>query len=260
MDVNVAIAANIERPSDKLSHEILLSGDCHGDFHRLANQNVRNHCRGMYPSHVIILGDFGLIWGPEGNAQEVYWTKWLNDKPWITLAVSGNHCNYERIYQLPLVDLYGGKAYKVSDKVYILQHGNVYTIEGKTFFNFGGGLSIDKQWRKNRISWWEEEIPTQADFMRAEENRNESKGKGISNKRVMSNESRGYEGKGHKDGCHIWGDPGHWKKVCPVGKGWAHSRSRSEPGPEMGQIENYGKGRDSSVDKRRPALPPGVKI
>ena len=70
-------------------------------------------------------------------------------------------------YQLPLVDLYGGKAYKVSDKVYILQHGNVYTIEGKTFFNFGGGLSIDKQWRKNRISWWEEEIPTQADFMRA---------------------------------------------------------------------------------------------
>lgn len=170
MDVNVATPANTEPVDDKLSHNILISGDTHGDFSRFANQKVRNACRGMYPSHIIILGDFGLIWdmNPQ-NPTEAYNIKWFNEKPWITLATLGNHENYERIYQLPLVDLYGGKAYKVSDKIYILQHGHVFTIEGKTFFNFGGGLSIDKANRRNRISWWEEEIPVQADFYRAEE-------------------------------------------------------------------------------------------
>jgi hypothetical protein len=162
---------NREAVNNKLSHEIVISGDTHGSFGRFANQNVRNHCRGEYPSHVIVLGDFGLIWDTNPkNPQEAYNIKWLNEKPWITLATLGNHENMERIYQLPLVDLYGGKAYKVSDKIYFLQHGHVFTIEGKTFFNFGGGLSIDKANRRNRISWWEEEIPTQADFYRAEEN------------------------------------------------------------------------------------------
>lgn len=152
---------------------IVFSGDTHCpiDVRKLNNHNVKSVCNGDYPSHVIVLGDFGLIWSLNpNNEEEAYWTKWFNDKPWITLAVLGNHENYERIYQLPLVDLYGGKAYKVSDKIYILQHGHVFAIEGKTFFNFGGAVSIDKARRQNRISWWEEENPTQSDFMRGNEN------------------------------------------------------------------------------------------
>ena len=151
-------------------HKIVITGDTHGSFERFANQKIRNLCGGEYPSHAIILGDFGLIWSTNpDDPQEKYNIKWLNEKAWMTLAVLGNHCNYERIYQLPLVDLYGGKAYKVSPKIYILQHGHVFTIEGKTFFNFGGGLSIDKAHRRNRISWWEEEIPTTGDFYRGME-------------------------------------------------------------------------------------------
>ena len=40
-------------------------------------------------------------------------------------------------------------------------------IEGKTFFAFGGAESFDRIYRQNRISWWEEEIPTKADYNRA---------------------------------------------------------------------------------------------
>jgi len=153
-----------------VGHKILLSGDTHGDPRRFANQKVRVFCGDEYPSHAIILGDFGLIWSTLINdPYEKHWIKWLDEKPWITLATLGNHENYERIYQLPLVDLYGGKAYKVSDKVYILQHGHVFTIEGKKFFNFGGAVSIDKARRQNRVSWWEEENPTNADFYRGDE-------------------------------------------------------------------------------------------
>lgn len=152
---------------------IVLTGDTHGgmSIRKLNNSTIRSLCQDEYPSHVIILGDFGIIWenNPD-NPTERNWIKWLDEKPWITLATLGNHENYERIYNLPLVDLYGGKAYKVSEKVYILQHGHVFNIEGKKFFNFGGAVSIDKAWRTNRISWWEEENPTQADFMRGDEN------------------------------------------------------------------------------------------
>jgi len=153
---------------------ICISGDIHGHLsaRRLNNDNVRLACGGDFPSHVIILGDFGLVWAAVGSADDKtdkYWRDWLDEKPWITLSTIGNHENYERIYQLPLVDLYGGKAYKVSDRIYFLQHGHVFTIEGKTFFNFGGALSIDKEQRVNRISWWEEEIPTRADWARGNE-------------------------------------------------------------------------------------------
>lgn len=152
---------------------IILSGDTHMDIdiHKLDNQNVKKAADGEFPSHVIVLGDFGLIWSTNPkDATEKYWTKWYNSKPWITLATLGNHENFERIYQLPLVDLYGGKAYKLSDKIYYLQHGHVFTIEGKTFFNFGGAVSIDKANRQDRLTWWREEEPTQADFCRGDEN------------------------------------------------------------------------------------------
>lgn len=157
----------------ELTHKILLTGDTHGEvIQRLANRKIQMACNGDYPSHVIVLGDFGVIWDNSQSsvARETYAIKWLTEKPWITLAVLGNHEGYERIYQLPLVDLYGGKAYKVSDKVYILQHGHVFTIEGKKFFSFGGAVSIDKARRQNRVSWWEEENPTNADFYRGDEN------------------------------------------------------------------------------------------
>ncbi len=92
--INSDYIANIQNTKNAFSlgkngeigHDLVISGDAHGDFHRFANQNVRNHCRGMYPSHVIILGDFGLIWSTNpDNPQEKYITKWLNDKPWITV-------------------------------------------------------------------------------------------------------------------------------------------------------------------------------
>lgn len=38
--------------------------------------------------------------------------------------------------------------------------GQVFNIEGKKFFTFGGATSIDKVYRKEFISWWRQELPT----------------------------------------------------------------------------------------------------
>jgi len=146
---------------------ILVTGDTHGDMRRFNNDNMKRQGDGEYPSHVLIAGDFGLVYATNpADRLERELVDWLDAKSWETIALLGNHENYERAYALPLVEHLGAPMYRVSEKVWLMQHGNVYTIEGKTFFAFGGAASIDKASRQDRLSWWEEEIPTRADVDR----------------------------------------------------------------------------------------------
>ena len=41
----------------------------------------------------------------------------------------------------------------ISDSICHLMRGQVFDIDGKTFFTFGGGNSIDKAWRTPGVSW-----------------------------------------------------------------------------------------------------------
>lgn len=149
---------------------LVITGDTHGDLRRLTSPKMKEITATGYPDFVGIMGDVGIVWeGNPNNPTEDYWIKWLNEKPWITFGVKGNHENHERINLLPLVDFCGGKAYQVSEKVFFLQTGEHYVIDGKKVFAFGGAMSIDKAYRKNRISWWEEEIPSTGEFYRAME-------------------------------------------------------------------------------------------
>lgn len=38
--------------------------------------------------------------------------------------------------------------------------GQVFEIEGKTIFTFGGATSIDRDYRVEGESWWKQELPT----------------------------------------------------------------------------------------------------
>ena len=143
---------------------IWLSGDCHAEFNRFNTTNFPKGKKLTKDDYVIILGDFGLIWDMQESKDEVYWKKWLNEKPWTTLFVDGNHENHPRLYELLIEDKFGGKVGKVSDSIYHLKRGEVYTIAGKTFFTMGGAYSVDKLQRVNHISWWKEEIPSHAEM------------------------------------------------------------------------------------------------
>lgn len=48
--------------------------------------------------------------------------------------------------------------------------GEVYEIEGRKFLAIGGAESHDKKYRKNRVSWWEEESITEEDINNAIKN------------------------------------------------------------------------------------------
>jgi len=141
---------------------IFLTGDTHGDVKRFSTDSFKDGNELSRDDYVIILGDFGLIW--ENYKKDKYWLKWLNEKPWTTLFVDGNHENFDLLLSYPEVDLLGGRAGKIKNGIYHLKRGNVFTINNKTFFVFGGGLSIDKYRRREFTSWWSQEEPNDKEY------------------------------------------------------------------------------------------------
>ena len=71
---------------------------------------------------------------------------WLNSRNFTTLFVDGNHENYTRLYNdYSVVEWHGGKVHKIRDSVLHLMRGEVFDIDGKTIFVFGGARSHDIQ-------------------------------------------------------------------------------------------------------------------
>ncbi|MBU0777488.1 metallophosphatase [Patescibacteria group bacterium] len=125
--------------------------------------------------YLIIAGDFGLLWEAYPDNTEKYWTKWLQDKPWTTLFIDGNHENHYRLSNLHTQEMFGSEVGIVAESIYHLRRGHVYDIPNIStkqpnrvdkFFTFGGAESIDKWCRTQGISWWPEEIPNRAEFDR----------------------------------------------------------------------------------------------
>ena len=67
---------------------IYATGDCHGDFSRFTSNNFPEQKEMTKDDYVIICGDFGY-W--DNSIHGRYWRAWLDDKPFTTLWVDGNH-------------------------------------------------------------------------------------------------------------------------------------------------------------------------
>ena len=134
---------------------IYITGDSHGSLARL------NFIPSTENDVIIILGDFGVLWSrdklSEINEKRQY--EIVDNKKCNVLFVDGNHENFNRIDRLGTIVKYGNEVGVVTDNIFHLRRGNIYTIQDKTFFVFGGGLSIDKVYRTPHISWWEQELP-----------------------------------------------------------------------------------------------------
>lgn len=152
---------------------VAITGDLHGhhSINRLSNKRFPEGNNYTKDDYVIVCGDFGLIWEQVESENERYWLDWLTTKKkFTTLFVDGNHENFERLYTYPVVDFLGGKAGKITDSVYHLKRGEIYTIHGRTFLAFGGALSWDKAQRVLGRSLWEEEIPSYLEAQNAFDN------------------------------------------------------------------------------------------
>lgn len=134
---------------------IYITGDTHGDISCFKNPRLS---RLTEKDFLIVCGDFGFIWDP-ANEQEKKNRDFLKKRKYTICFVDGAHENYDIINTYSPYRWKGGNAHKIAKNVYHLMRGEIFTIEGKTFFTMGGGASEDAALRTEGESRWESEQP-----------------------------------------------------------------------------------------------------
>lgn len=165
---------------------IYITGDCHSDFTKFQPEKFPIQNEMTKNDYIIICGDFGGIWSYEQESErEKYWLDWLNERNFTTLFVDGNHENFTRLYNYPVEQWQGGKIHKIRSSVYHLMRGEIFNLDNKKIFTFGGASSHDIQdgilnldeeekiynfrkigacFRIRDFSWWALELPTQEEM------------------------------------------------------------------------------------------------
>ena len=174
---------------------IYVTGDCHQNFRKFNTKIFPEQKEMTKEDYVIICGDFGGVWNKEvENKEEKHLLDWLEEKPFTTLFVDGNHENFDRLYSYPVELWHGGKVHKIRRSVIHLMRGQIYEIDGKSFFTFGGASShdiesgildpedpdfkekkkwLDREWqsyRVNHITWWAQELPSEEEMQEGRAN------------------------------------------------------------------------------------------
>ena len=168
---------------------IYITGDCHQNFERFNASIFPEQKEMCKEDYVIICGDFGGVWNKdEEGREETMLMDWLDCKSFTTLFFDGNHENFDRLYEYPVEEWHGGKVHKIRPSVIHLMRGQIFEIDGKSIFTFGGASShdidggilelydpdykkkkkeLDKGWkpyRINHLSWWEQELPAKEEM------------------------------------------------------------------------------------------------
>ena len=182
----------------KMHERLYVTGDTHREvIERLSFQGFPESRKftseDKDKTFVLILGDFGVIWHDDN--QERYTLKWLENRPFTTIFIDGNHENFTRLYQYPVEDWHGGKIHRINSSVIHLMRGQVYTIGHRKIFVFGGASCHDIQdgildpaapdymlrkkelirrwhryYRTLGVNYWKEELPSEEEMQEGLEN------------------------------------------------------------------------------------------
>ena len=146
---------------------IWLCGDTHGeiDIYKVEDffDNLQSYDEITKEDYLIILGDVGV-------SDNFFVQKRLSAMPCTVLWVDGNHDNFDALEEYPVEEWHGGKVQYIAEDIIHLMRGQIFEIEGHTFFTFGGGYSIDKWLRQPHISWWPQEMPSEEEYAEGESN------------------------------------------------------------------------------------------
>ena len=149
---------------------ILFSGDFHAnavsELESITKETlIEQYSKEIYNGikYHIILGDGGFLW-PGNKAGDIANYRELSSRPFPILCVIGNHEPVLGLSDLPELDIGIGEKVIVINKnkpfTAYLKRGKVYHIENHSFLVLGGALSIDKEYRRPGLSWWEKEYWT----------------------------------------------------------------------------------------------------
>lgn len=143
---------------------VYVTGDTHGEWERFQDKAIRKLKKG---DTLMICGDFGFIW--DGSRREKQILRRIAGLPFTTAFLDGCHENFDLLEQYPEEIWNGGKIHRIAKNIVHLRRGQIFEIENRTFFVFGGGHSQDYEYR-TKATWWKQERPTHQEVVTASEN------------------------------------------------------------------------------------------
>ena len=140
--------------------KLMLVGDVHSS--RWAVTRAMSRAQREEVDRVFFLGDFGYHFSDPFLDH----TQSLAEDTGINVEfLDGNHENFNRLYTFPVVD----GIRKLRDNVWHHPRGTVLDLDGHNVLIMGGASSIDRLYRQEGVSWWEQELITGEDVETAEQ-------------------------------------------------------------------------------------------
>lgn len=140
---------------------IYLAADIHGHIRLDRLKKELDRLTFTDSDYLILLGDAGIVWSAMEHSEV---RAYYDSLPCKTLFLDGNHENFDLLYQYPQDLFCGGHVHRVSDKIFHLMRGEVYSLDGESFFVFGGGFSAKKLTNSSPVFIWEQEMPSKAEY------------------------------------------------------------------------------------------------
>lgn len=141
-----------------------VTGDIHGDINI---QKIKYFKKVMVPDLdrgdvLIVCGDMGILW--DGGPFDKYIKRYWEAQPFTVVFIDGNHENFNELAKFPIIEKWGGRVQQIAENVYHACRGEILMINGHSFFCFGGAESHDKCYRKEGLTWWPQEMPSQEEY------------------------------------------------------------------------------------------------
>jgi predicted phosphodiesterase len=145
--------------------KVIITGDTHGGVSRFNRKRFKEGYELTKNDFLIIAGDGGYVFNPVITNEEIENLKIMENRPWTTLVVPGNHENYERLkcYPTKYNESIYGEVIEVAPSVLYLKNG-IYTINDKRILVIRGARSYDKERRNEFIDWWKDEVLSETEM------------------------------------------------------------------------------------------------
>lgn len=128
---------------------LFITGDTHGKVLERFSYKQNPALRQLTNQDIVfVLGDFGQPFGSETLKEAEYVFKFLDEKPWKTIVVGGNHDDYDYWQSCPQVKIYGGKTrqaqfYGKMFSVFFIDEITILDIEQQHILCIPGAESHD---------------------------------------------------------------------------------------------------------------------
>lgn len=144
-----------------------ITGDTHRHYDIDKIKRFNKEC-----DKLIICGDFGLPYKSYlDNKSSIVWSSedkallsMYNSLPYEILFIDGNHENFDILDNILVEKRFGGSVNKISENITHLRRGELYNIDGKIVWTFGGATSVGNHLRTEGFNWWHREQASMAEM------------------------------------------------------------------------------------------------